>query len=151
MRCSLPVAADSPCVVCEVVGGRSRPPGGVVFEDGRFVVYRFPDACPVRGYVLLATRRHVRGLYDLDDAEAAALGPLLVRLQRAQREALGADHAYAFVLGDKVPHFHAHVVPRFPDSPSHLRGSRLFQATASDARPLAELESASDAIRRALA
>jgi diadenosine tetraphosphate (Ap4A) HIT family hydrolase len=133
-----------------MVTGRVRPPGGIVFADASFVVYGFPEPSPVRGYVLVATRRHARGLYDLEPAEAAALAPLLIRVQRAQKAALGADHAYAFVLGDRVPHFHAHVVPRFPDSPPNLRGGRIFQATEADARPPGEVEAACEALARAL-
>jgi len=144
------VTPEPPCPVCEIVAGRVRPAGGVLWRDERFVVYGFPDPSPVRGYVLVTTVRHLRGLYDLDDAEAAALAPLLIQVQRAQRTALGADHAYAFVLGDKVPHFHAHVVPRFPDSPPHLRGGRLFQATVADARPLDEIEAAAKRLAEAL-
>jgi diadenosine tetraphosphate (Ap4A) HIT family hydrolase len=127
-----------------------RPAGGVVHRDDRFVVYGFPSPSPVRGYVIVASIRHVRGLYDLDEAEAAALGPLLVRVQRAQRAALGADHAYAFVLGDRVPHFHAHVVPRFADTPPHLRGGRIFQSSAADALPVEEVEAAGRALAAAL-
>ena len=142
----------APCVVCETVADRFRPPGGVVYRDARFVAYGIPS--PVLGYVIVASRRHVRGLYDLDDAEAAAFGPLLIRIQRAQMAALGADHAYAFVLGDKVPHFHAHVVPRYADPPAHLRGGRLFHATDADARPrprpVDKIEAATLALSRAL-
>jgi diadenosine tetraphosphate (Ap4A) HIT family hydrolase len=145
-----PGPAVDGCPVCDMASGRVRPPGGIVHEDDTFVIYGFPEPSPVRGYVLVVSRRHVRGLYDLDDGEARALGPLLIRVQRAQREALGADHAYAFVLGDKVPHFHAHVVPRFPDTPPHLRGGRLFQMTEADARPAEEIEAAARALERTL-
>jgi len=136
--------------VCEVAAGRSRPPGGVVFSDDRFVVYGLPEPTPVRGWVLVATRRHARALYDLDPGEAQAIGALVARVQRAQIAALDADHAYAFALGDRVPHVHVHVVPRFPDSPAHLRGGRLFQATEADARPAGEVEAACAALARAL-
>lgn len=144
-------AADpTSCICCDIVAGRVRPPGGVVWSDERFVVAGFADPSPLRGYVVVQSRRHVRGLYDLDAAEAAALGPLLIRLQRAQKSALGAEHAYAFVLGDRVHHFHAHVVPQFPDTPPHLRGGRLFQYTLADARPVAELAAAGATLAEAL-
>ena len=146
----MPAAPSEPCPVCEIAAGRQRPPGGIVLSDERFVVYGLPEPTPVRGWVLVASRRHARGLYDLEPAEAEALAPLLARVQRAQIAALGADHAYAFVLGDRVPHFHAHVVPRFPDSPPHLRGGRLFHATEADARPPGEVEEAAAALARAL-
>jgi diadenosine tetraphosphate (Ap4A) HIT family hydrolase len=139
------------CIGCDVRDGRVRPPGGTVLRTPEFVVYGFTDPTPVRGYVIVSSLRHVRGLYDLDAAEAAALGPLLVRVQRAQKEALGADHAYVHVIGDLVPHFHAHVVPRFADAPAHLRGKRVLFATEADARPGAEVESACRALEAALA
>jgi diadenosine tetraphosphate (Ap4A) HIT family hydrolase len=139
------------CIGCDVRDGHVRPPGGIVHRDRHFVVYGRPESSPVRGYVIVSSVRHVRGLYDLGDAEAAALGPLLVRIQRAQKAALAADHAYAFVLGDVVHHFHAHVVPRFEDSPPNLRGGRIFQVTAADARPIEELESAGRALAAELA
>jgi diadenosine tetraphosphate (Ap4A) HIT family hydrolase len=147
------VAPEPPeaCIGCDVRDGRVRPPGGIVHRERHFVVYGFPEPSPVRGYVIVSSVRHARGLYDLDEAEAAALGPLLVRVQRAQKAALGADHAYAFVLGDKVPHFHAHVVPRFPDSPPNLRGGRIFQVTLADARPVEEIEAAARALAAELA
>jgi diadenosine tetraphosphate (Ap4A) HIT family hydrolase len=138
------------CAVCDCVTGRVRPPGGIVWSDDRFVLYGFPEPNPIPGYVILSSRRHVRGLYDLDAAEAAALGPLWVRIQRAQKTALGADHAYAFVLGDKVPHFHSHIVPRFADSPPTLRGGRVFQMTPEMARPQAESEAACAKLAAAL-
>ena len=129
---------------------RVRPPGGVVFEDDLFVAYGFPEPNPLPGYVIVASRRHVRGLYDLDAEEAAALAPLVIRIQRAQKSALGADHAYLFVIGDRIPHFHAHVVPRFPDTPPRLRGGRVLQATEADARPVEEVEAACRALEAAL-
>jgi hypothetical protein len=49
-----------------------------------------------------------------------------------------------------VASFHAHVVPRFPDSPPNLRGGRIFQATEADARPPGEVEAACEALARAL-
>jgi diadenosine tetraphosphate (Ap4A) HIT family hydrolase len=143
--------ASPGCIGCDVRDGRVRPPGGIVHRDRHFVVYGRPESSPVRGYVIASSVRHVRGLYDLDEAEAAALGPLLVRIQRAQKAALAADHAYAFVLGDVVPHFHAHVVPRFADSPPNLRGGRIFQVTAADARPAEELDAAGCALAAELA
>jgi diadenosine tetraphosphate (Ap4A) HIT family hydrolase len=141
---------DAPCLECEIVAGRERPPGGIVLRDGAFVVHGLADAATVRGWVVVGTVRHVRALYDLDDAEAAALGPLLVRIQRAQRRALGAEHAYVLAIGDALHHAHVHVVPRFSDTPAHLRGARVLQASIADARPVDEVEAACLALATAL-
>jgi diadenosine tetraphosphate (Ap4A) HIT family hydrolase len=140
------------CLSCDIIAGRTRPPGGILLREPPFVVYGYAGGflTPVRGYAIVGTLRHTRALWTLDDDEAGRLGPLLRRVQRAQMKALGADHAYAFTIGDLVPHFHAHVVPRFPDSPPNLRGGRLFQATAADALPLEEVEAACRALAEAL-
>ena len=128
-----------------------RPAGGVVLREEGLLVHGLAAPAPVRGWMVVAPQRHVRALYDLDDGEAARVGALVARVMRAQRSALGAEHAYAMALGDVLPHAHVHVVPRFSDTPERLRGWRAFAAGAEDARPAAELEAAAEALRVALA
>jgi diadenosine tetraphosphate (Ap4A) HIT family hydrolase len=146
----VPPDLNDPCLECEIAAGRVRPPGGIVWRDGAFVVHGLAGPSPVAGYLVVGSARHARGLYDLDAAEASALGPLLVRLQRAQRTTLAAEHAYLFVVGDVLRHFHAHVVPRYADTPERLRGARVLQATPGDARPLEEIEAACAALAKTL-
>ena len=72
------------------------------------------------GHVLVATKRHADTLYDLTDAEAAAV------MQTSRRIALAAQKAFpsaGLTLlqangvegGQTVKHFHMHVVPRHAD------------------------------------
>jgi histidine triad (HIT) family protein len=70
---------------------------------------------------------------------------------RAQRAALGAEHVYAFALGDLLRHFHLHLVPRFPDTPARLRGRGCFEPHPEDALPAWRVVAAVEAVRRALA
>ena len=105
---------------------------------------------PVPGWVVISSERHVRALYDLDDAAARELGPLAARVMRAQREVLGAEHAYAFAIGDVLRHFHLHLVPRFADTPQRLWGRAVFDASPADHRPTEELEAAARALTAAL-
>lgn len=62
-------------------------------------------------------KRHAPALFDLAGAGAEALGLLVVRLARALRRSEGAEHVYSFVIGDRAPHVHSHVVPRYPGAP----------------------------------
>jgi len=71
---------------------------------------------------MVEPKRHVLGLPDLTNAEAKALGLLVARLSRALKACEGAEHVYAFVLGDDVPHVHIHVVPRYPGAPREYWG-----------------------------
>src|SRR5207249_10432087 len=105
---------------------------------------------PIRGWTVLTTARHVPALYDLSPDELRRLGPLAARVMNAQKEALGAVHAYAYALGDRLNHFHLHLVPRFADTPERLRGGRIFTAGPEGALPPADIEAAAEALKSCL-
>ncbi len=134
------------CTGCAVVGGSRAVPGGVLLREAGFALHALDGASPLRGWLVLTAERHVRAWYDLPGAEAAALGPLAARVMRAQRSALGADHVYAFAIGDVLRHFHLHLVPRFPDTPDRLRGRGCFEARPEDLLPEDEVARAARAV-----
>ncbi len=138
------------CPACEVVAERAPVPGGVVWRGQGFVLHAVAQPTPVRGWLVLTSERHARAWYELTADEAAALGPLARAVMQAQRSALGAEHAYAFAIGDVLPHFHLHLVPRFADTPARLRGRAVFDAPPEDARPDDELAAAARAVAAAL-
>ncbi len=138
------------CIACEVVRGVRRTPGGVLLREGGLVLHALADPSPLRGWVVLTSERHVRAWPDLDPAALAALGPLAARVMAAQRTALGAEHVYAFSIGDAVRHFHLHLVPRYAGTPERLRGRRCFEGTPADMLPEGDLERAAAAIGEAV-
>lgn len=139
------------CIACEVVAGRRAVPGGVLLREDGFALHAVADASPLPGWLVLTSEQHARGWYDLAQGELAALGPLAARVMAAQRAALGAEHVYAFAIGDAVPHFHLHLVPRYAGTPDRLRGRRCFEGTPADMLPDAELARAAERVARALA
>jgi diadenosine tetraphosphate (Ap4A) HIT family hydrolase len=110
----------------------------VLLREGGLVLHAFLDPTPLLGWLVLTSERHARAWYDLRGDELATLGPLTARVMAAQREALGAEHVYAFAIGDVLQHFHLHLVPRYADSPARLRGRGCFDARPEDAIPEAE-------------
>ncbi len=138
------------CILCDVVRGVRPTPGGILHREAGLVLHATADPSPLRGWVVLTSERHVRAWPDLDPAALAALGPLAARAMAAQRTALGAEHAYAFSIGDAVRHFHLHLVPRYADTPERLRGRRCFEGRPGDALPEAEVAAAARAIADAL-
>jgi histidine triad (HIT) family protein len=44
---------------------------------------------------------------------------------KALRDAAGAEHVYAAVIGDAVPHLHVHLLPRFPGTPREYWWTRV--------------------------
>lgn len=117
---------NSDCFVCRKHRGETNTPGVPIFQD--VVLYAghadFPaaDEQAYLGYLMVEPRRHVAGLAELTEEESQALGLLLSRLSRALKEVEGAEHVYAFVLGDHVPHLHVHLVPRYPGAPREYWG-----------------------------
>jgi histidine triad (HIT) family protein len=122
-------AAD--CFVCRKHRDRgSLLPGGPVGEDDLVIVSHLAPGAPGRsgpvylGHLFVEPRRHAPGLGDLTDAEARAVGWWCTRASRALISA-GAEHVYAAVIGDGVPHLHVHLMPRYPGTPRGYWWERL--------------------------
>jgi diadenosine tetraphosphate (Ap4A) HIT family hydrolase len=80
------------------------------------------------GWLVLMPLRHLTALDQLDHAEAAELGPLLVSATAALREVTGCEKTYValFAEAEGFAHLHFHVVPRPVDLAPELRGPRVF-------------------------
>jgi diadenosine tetraphosphate (Ap4A) HIT family hydrolase len=100
--------------------------------------------------VVISSEQHARAWYELDDATSRELGAFAARVMRAQREVLGAEHAYAFAIGDVLRHCHLHLVPRFAGTPQRLWGRAVFDAPPADHLPAEALEAAARALAAAL-
>ena len=139
-----------PCLACDLVSGGRISPGGILLREGGFALHVLADPSPIAGWLVLTSERHARAWYDLTPAEAAALGPLAARIMNAQRAVLGAEHVYAFAIGDLLPHFHLHLVPRYADTPERLRGRRCFEGRPQDAVPEDRIAAAARVVATAL-
>jgi diadenosine tetraphosphate (Ap4A) HIT family hydrolase len=142
--------ANSPCLACEIVAGRLATPGGLVLREAGFTVHALADPTPLAGWLVLTSDRHARALYDLEEVEAAALGRVAARVMRAQRQALDAEHVYAFAIGDVLRHFHLHLVPRYADTPARLRGRGCFEGRPEEMLPTDAAGGAIAKVRAAL-
>jgi histidine triad (HIT) family protein len=122
----MPEQASTECFVCRKHRGEVLIPGGAIYEDdlvyGGHAQIREGESTAYLGYLMVEPKRHVAGLGDLTDIEAQTLGLVVARLSRALKAAEDAEHVYAFVLGDDVPHLHIHVVPRYRGAPHKYWG-----------------------------
>ena len=76
---------------------------------------------PYLGHLLVVSRRHAPRFGDLSDDESAAVGLTAARLARTLTDVGGAEWVYSAVIGLHLPHFHLHLVPRYPDTPREVR------------------------------
>jgi len=125
-------AAD--CFVCRKHRDRAALlPGGPVAEDDLMIVSHIvteetlgrEGTTAYLGHLFVEPRRHAPGLADLTDAEAQRMGLWCTRVSRALREVAGAEHVYAAVIGDGVPHLHVHLLPRYPGTPREYWWTRV--------------------------
>lgn len=121
------------CFICRKHRGEIAIPGGMIYQDG--LVHGCHIGGPEQiaeqkaylGYLMVESRRHAPGLADLTDEEAQATGLLVTRLSRALKACTDAEHIYAFVFGEHVPHLHIHVLPRYPGAPREYWGTHTVE------------------------
>jgi len=102
------------CVFCKLVA--RQVPASIVYEDEATLA--FMDLGQVNpGHVLVACKAHAASIYDLEDAQAAAVFRTAAKIARAVRAAfdppgLSVYQANGKPAGQTVLHFHLHVLPR---------------------------------------
>jgi|CXWL01.1.fsa_nt_gi diadenosine tetraphosphate (Ap4A) HIT family hydrolase len=143
----------SSCLECAVTAPDSghQPAGGRLFSDATFVVHSVLGGSPLRGWMVVAPRRHVERLIDLDPEEQRRLFELAALVDRGLRTTLGAEKVYLAIFAEVVPHLHLHVIPRYADTPADLRGPRCFLAGPERHLPPAELAAATRRLAAAFA
>ncbi|MDE6157596.1 MAG: HIT domain-containing protein [Muribaculaceae bacterium] len=74
--------------------------------------YAFLDINPLsEGHTLVVPKREVDYIFDLDDAEYAALQLFAKRVAAAVQKSVRCKRIATAVIGMEVPHAHIHLVP----------------------------------------
>lgn len=109
------------CGVCQALASATP-----LFENELWHVRHVDPPHGIPGWMMLVSRRHVGGPAHFDDREAASFGPTLRHLERCLEEITGALRIYTAALGESSPHFHCHMVPRYPETPKGAKAWALF-------------------------
>ncbi|MCC6212478.1 MAG: HIT family protein, partial [Burkholderiales bacterium] len=69
------------------------------------------------GHTLVAVKKHAANVFELEEAQAEAIGRATVRISRALKKAFGAEgltvyQANGKPAGQTVFHYHVHLLPR---------------------------------------
>src|SRR5690606_40121594 len=100
------------CLSCAIVDGLIEPDGGVVVETEYFHSHQ-DVAYPIKGLVILASKRHITSFDELTPEEKLDYIEILTKIRKAQREVLGIEYVYYFYNEDTTHHFHTWMVPRY--------------------------------------
>ncbi|MEH7308254.1 HIT family protein [Neobacillus drentensis] len=100
------------CLSCALTSGLIEPDGGVVYETEYFHAHQ-DVAYPIKGLMIVASKRHITCLDELTEAEKIDYINILTKIRKAQREVLGIENVYYFYNEDTTHHFHMWMVPRY--------------------------------------
>jgi histidine triad (HIT) family protein len=104
------------CPFCQIVAGLS--PVSWVHQDDTVVA--FMDHQPItQGHMLVMPREHAVLITDINETAAMRTFRIARKLAAVARSVLGASGVNILVMDGEaayqdVPHFHVHVIPRYP-------------------------------------
>lgn len=81
------------CLACDLASGRLPLPGGLIHRTAGWLVEHCVGPLGL-GTLVVKPHRHVTAVADLTQAEAAELGPVLVRAAAVARQLVDAEQVY---------------------------------------------------------
>lgn len=98
------------CIFCKIV--KKEIPSNNIYEDEKFLV--FLDIKPVSdGHLIIIPKNHIVWMQEADDEIISEIFKLTKKMMFVLKKALGCDYVQESVVGNEVPHFHIHLIPRF--------------------------------------
>jgi diadenosine tetraphosphate (Ap4A) HIT family hydrolase len=139
------------CSACAEVAGQVSAPGGVILDDGLWLVSHHTGPFTDPGELIVKTRRHCESLSELTPAEAKALGPILRAAVQALERAVTAERIYAVSFNERLRHVHFLLLPRTADMPRGHVISDIYRRARNLLRKTGLLRNPSPAARAAAA
>lgn len=117
----------SDCIFCKIVSGEFH--SATIYENDEFKVIldRFPAN---KGHVLILTKNHVQTIFELEPETGGRLFQLAVQIAGVMKKTLNFEHMNIMqnngaLAGQTVPHFHLHLIPRYPDDSIQISYEQL--------------------------
>lgn len=132
------------CAICA-----AKKSGGddlVVYEDALWRV-RHSSETNILAYLIIESKRHFLDLSEARPAEQESFGPVTGAMIKAIRAVTLAERVYNFSLGEAVPHFHTHLIPRTDSMPRIYRGRGVLSYPLLPQANQALLSSVCDRLR----
>ena len=117
----------SPCPRCAIVDGTSRTPGGIIHDDGLWLVVHHPGDESDAGELFVILRRHDESMSGLTGREASALGPILRAGVTAIERIVRPERVYVASFNERVRHLHFYLLPRTRAMPAGHVAADLFR------------------------
>ena len=100
---------NNDCIFCKIIKGEI--PCTKVYEDENF--FAFLDIKPVSdGHLLIIPKKHIIWMQEADDETISEIFKLTKKFMLALKTGISCDYVQVSVVGNEVPHFHVHLIPR---------------------------------------
>jgi diadenosine tetraphosphate (Ap4A) HIT family hydrolase len=112
-----------------------------IFEDSYWrVCHAFNTSLP--SWLIIVALRHVETLAEITPEEAASLGEITRKTSKALKQATEAVKIYSVMFSEhpNFSHVHFHIVPRYEDTPTELRGKNIFKYLFAPEEEIVPLE-----------
>jgi diadenosine tetraphosphate (Ap4A) HIT family hydrolase len=107
------------CPVCaDIASNESVNEHGFTIADLAFSRLRLAANQYVAGYCILLCYQHVREPYELNDRDCTLFLEDMMRAGRAIERVFNPLKMNFNILGNVVPHVHAHILPRYYGDPA---------------------------------
>jgi diadenosine tetraphosphate (Ap4A) HIT family hydrolase len=141
------------CIACELTSGACELPGGRITETSLWVVEHCIGPLGV-GTLIVKPKRHVTGIWELDQQEAAELGPLLRNVASVLARLLEPEQIYVTLWshsGGEPVHIHWVLQPISSAREDGLLGPHLQAAMFDRAEtpPRVQVEAIAEELRAA--
>jgi diadenosine tetraphosphate (Ap4A) HIT family hydrolase len=100
------------CMGCAIARGLMQVPGGLIAQTGNFLVHQDP-LIPLPGFLVIASRRHIRSIDAMTAAEYAEFASLLRQAQAAIKQVTQVEYL-TLVQEEHSSHFHLWFFPWLP-------------------------------------
>lgn len=98
------------CIFCKLAN--SEIPSAKIYEDENF--FAFLDIKPVAdGHLLIIPKKHIIWMQEASDETIAEIFKVTKKLMLAIKNGLSCDYVQVSVVGNEIPHFHIHLIPRY--------------------------------------
>ena len=101
------------CIFCKILTGEA--PTSIIYRDD--LVTAFRDIHPIaRTHILVIPNRHIASVNELEAADEALVGHMVMLAKELAAQEGVADHGYRLMIntgvhgGQTIPHLHLHLI-----------------------------------------
>jgi diadenosine tetraphosphate (Ap4A) HIT family hydrolase len=105
------ISDTNECVGCAIAAKVIEPPGSLILETKNFVLHQDP-VIPIKGFLIIASKKHISSIAQLSFEEARELFDLVYRARIAMSCIPGIQNV-TIIQEERSSHLHIWLFPRY--------------------------------------